>query len=56
MFFAAEKDPGIIPHILTHILDHCVNGVTLADPDLPDMPIVYANEASKKLRGIPVKK
>ena len=51
MFFAAEKDPGIIPHILTHILDHCVNGVTLGDPDLPDMPIVYANEAFEKITG-----
>ena len=51
MFFAAEKDPGIIPQILTHILDHCVNGVTLADPDLPDMPIVYANEAFEKITG-----
>jgi PAS domain S-box-containing protein len=51
MFFVAEKDPGIIPQVLTHILDHCVNGVTLADPDLPDMPIVYANEAFEKITG-----
>lgn len=51
MFFVAEKDPGIIPQVLTHILDHCVNGVTLADPDLPDMPIVYANQAFERITG-----
>jgi len=31
--------------VLTQILDSCVNGVTLSDPDLEDSPIVYANKA-----------
>ncbi|MFM8333347.1 MAG: PAS domain-containing protein [Candidatus Methylumidiphilus sp.] len=45
------KDSGIIPQVLTAILDHCVNGVTLADPDLDDCPIVYANKAFENLTG-----
>lgn len=53
MFFVAEKDPGIIPQVLSTILDSCVNGVTLADPDLPDMPIVYANKAFEIITGYP---
>lgn len=51
MFFVAEKDPGLIPQVLSTILDSCVNGVTLADPDLPDMPIVYANKAFETITG-----
>ena len=51
MFFIPEKDPGIIPNMLSKILDSCVNGVTLADPDLPDMPIVYANKAFANMSG-----
>lgn len=51
MFFVAEKDPGLIPQVLSKILDSCVNGVTLADPDLPDMPIVYANKAFEAITG-----
>lgn len=51
MFFIAEKDPGIIPQVLSSILDSCVNGITLADPDLPDMPIVYANKAFETISG-----
>jgi PAS domain S-box-containing protein len=53
MFFIAEKDPGIIPQVLSKILDSCVNGVTLADPDLPEMPIVYANKAFEDISGYP---
>jgi PAS domain S-box-containing protein len=53
MFFVAEKDPGLIPQVLSKILDSCVNGVTLADPDLPDMPIVYANHAFEAISGYP---
>lgn len=49
--FVVQKDSGIIPTILTQILDNCVNGVTLADPDLPDEPIVYANKAFEKMTG-----
>jgi PAS domain S-box-containing protein len=46
-----KKDSGIIPQILSAILDECVNGVTLADPDLEDAPIVYANKAFERLTG-----
>jgi PAS domain S-box-containing protein len=49
--FVVQKDNGIIPTILTQILDNCVNGVTLADPDLPDSPIVYANMAFERMTG-----
>ncbi|MFO8044284.1 MAG: PAS domain-containing protein [Halomonas sp.] len=51
MLFTADKDTGIIPHVLTQILDTCVNGVTLSDPDLPDSPIVYANSVFERLTG-----
>ncbi len=51
MLFTAEKDMGIIPHVLTQILDTCVNGVTLSDPDLPDNPIVYANSVFERMTG-----
>jgi len=37
--------------LLTAILDECVNGVTLVDPDLADAPIVYANKAFEKITG-----
>lgn len=46
-----SKDSRIIPQVLTAILDHCVNGVTLADPDLDDCPVVYANKAFENLTG-----
>jgi PAS domain S-box-containing protein len=51
MSFVAEKDPGMIPQVLSQILDSCVNGVTLSDPDLPDNPIVYANSAFERMTG-----
>jgi PAS domain S-box-containing protein len=51
MSFVAEKDPGLIPQVLSVILDSCVNGVTLADPDIEDMPIVYANKAFENMTG-----
>ena len=37
--------------MLSAILDECVNGVTLADPDLEDAPIIYANKAFERLTG-----
>ena len=49
--FIVEKEPGLIPQILTKILDSCVNGVTLSDPDLEDMPLVYANKAFETVTG-----
>jgi len=51
MNFIDEKDPGLIPQILTKILDSSVNGITLADPDLKDMPLVYVNNAFLKMTG-----
>jgi len=47
--FVVRKDSGIIPSVLTQILDSCVNGVTLSDPDLEDSPIVYANKAFENI-------
>ncbi len=49
--FVTAKDDGLIPYVLTQILDACVNGVTLSDPDLPDNPIVYANQAFEDISG-----
>lgn len=51
MTFVVEKDPGLIPQILTKILDSSVNGITLADPDREDMPIVYANRSFETMTG-----
>ena len=51
MTFVVEKDPGLIPQILSTILDSSVNGITLADPDQDDMPIVYANQSFEKMTG-----
>jgi PAS domain S-box-containing protein len=51
--FIVQKDSGVIPHVLTQILDSCVNGVTLTDPDLEDSPIVYANKAFEDMCGYP---
>ncbi|KAB2924233.1 MAG: PAS domain-containing protein [Candidatus Contendobacter sp.] len=49
--FVTAKDDGLIPYVLTQILDACVNGVTLSDPDLPDNPIVYVNQAFEAMSG-----
>jgi PAS domain S-box-containing protein len=51
MDFIVEKDPGLIPNVLAKILDSCLNGVTLADPDLKDLPLVYANKAFEDITG-----
>lgn len=49
--FIATKDEGVIPYVLTQILDSCVNGVTLSDPDLPDSPLVYVNRVFEEMSG-----
>ncbi|MGE0195798.1 MAG: PAS domain-containing protein, partial [Methylocystis sp.] len=49
--FIVQKDGGLIPRVLTQILDSCVNGVTLTDPDIEDNPIVYANKAFEDISG-----
>jgi len=51
MDFIVEKDPGLIPQVLSKILDSCVNGVSLADPDQADMPLVYVNKAFEIITG-----
>ncbi len=47
MSFVAEKDPGLIPQVLSKILDSCINGVTLADPDIEDMVTPYQKALAK---------
>ena len=49
--FSLRKESEIIPEILTTILDTCVNGVTLTDPDIEDAPIVYANKRFNEITG-----
>jgi PAS domain S-box-containing protein len=52
MDFIAEKGTaGLIPYVLAQVLDSCVNGITLSDPDLPDNPLVYANAAFELITG-----
>ena len=51
MDFIVEKDPGLIPQVLSKILDSCINGVSLADPDQEDMPLVYVNKAFEQITG-----
>ena len=33
MEFVITKDEDMIPFVLSQILDTCVNGITLSDPD-----------------------
>ena len=51
MSFVIEKDPNLIPQVLSTILDSTNNGITLADPDIEDMPIVYANKSFERMTG-----
>lgn len=51
MEFVVDKDEGVIPFILSQILDTCVNGITLSDPEQEDNPIIYANEAFELITG-----
>ena len=44
MEFPTSKSPELIPFVLSQILDNCVTGITLSDPDRDDNPIVYANQ------------
>ncbi|MDQ3185981.1 MAG: PAS domain-containing protein [Pseudomonadota bacterium] len=53
MTFVVEKDPGLIPQILSQILDGSVNGITLVDPDQKDTPIIYANKQFAAMTGYP---
>ena len=51
MNLPSDKDVESIPFVLSQILDTCINGITLSDPDQPDNPIVYANEAFELITG-----
>ena len=51
MEFVVDKDEGMIPFVLSQILDTCVNGITLSDPEQEDNPIVYVNEAFELITG-----
>ncbi len=51
MSFVVEKDPNLIPQILSTILDSTNNGITLADPDIEDMPIIFANKSFETMTG-----
>ena len=51
MDFLAIKDTGVIPFVLSQILDTCVNGITLSDPEQEDDPIIYANEMFELITG-----
>lgn len=51
MEFLTSKDTGLIPYVLSQILDTSVNGITLSDPDQEDNPIVYANEMFEMITG-----
>jgi PAS domain S-box-containing protein len=51
MELKAEKELSAFPFLLSQILDNCLNGITLSDPDQPDNPIVYANAAFELITG-----
>lgn len=51
MTFIIEKSPELMPQILSRMLDPRVNEVTLADPDLKDTPLIYANKAFQNVTG-----
>lgn len=49
--FAAPNEPQLIPPLIAQILDACLDGVTLADPNAEDAPILYANRAFQEMTG-----
>jgi PAS domain S-box-containing protein len=51
MDFVTENDAAELPHLLSQILDTCVNGITLSDPYQDDCPLIYANEAFELITG-----
>ena len=51
MEFVVAKDESMIPYVLSQILDTCINGITLSDPEQEDNPIVYVNEAFELITG-----
>ncbi len=51
MELVTEKYEGMVPYLLSQILDTCITGITLSDPDQEDNPIVYANESFELITG-----
>ena len=51
MEFPTSKNPELIPFVLAQILDNCITGITLSDPDQDDNPIVYANAMFELITG-----
>jgi PAS domain S-box-containing protein len=51
MDFVTDNDAAELPHLLSQILDTCVNGITLSDPYQDDCPLIYANEAFELITG-----
>jgi PAS domain S-box-containing protein len=47
----AKNESGLIPYVLSQILDTCITGITLSDPLQPDNPIVYVNEVFELITG-----
>jgi len=41
----------VVPHLLSQVMDSCLNGITLSDPNQDDCPIVYANAAFELMTG-----
>jgi len=56
MKFQVEKDDGIIPQILTQILDGSAQWHYAFRSDKEDNPIVYANQSLEKITGYTMKK
>ena len=44
-----RKKSGQAPRELTDVLDSCVNGMTLVDPDIHDEPVIYVNRAFESM-------
>lgn len=48
------NDENAIPNYLLEVLNECSNGVTLADPSIDDLPLMYANDVFLKMTGYSV--
>lgn len=40
-----RKKSGQAPRELTDILETCINGMTIVDPEIDDQPVIYVNRA-----------
>ena len=48
-----RKKSGQAPRELTDMLDSCINGMTLVDPDIDDGPVIYVNRAFEVMSEYP---